>query len=263
MTQVGFVGAGRMGTPMVARLVGAGHQVTALGRTEETRAAIAGLGASAVATVADVVDGADVVVVCLFTDDQVSRLCLDGELVAMMVPGSSLVLHTTGSPKTAQIIASTHQHVDVIDAPVSGGPHDIAAGTVTLFAGGDDAAFERTRTVLASYADPILHTGPTGTGQIVKLVNNTLFAAQIALVAQGVRLGSRLGVDEEGLLNALVHGSAQSRVLSMVAAAGSTEKFVSAVGEFIGKDVEVVRETVAGLGGDLGELDRLVRTVTA
>lgn len=262
MTTVGFVGAGRMGAPMVARLVEAGHQVTVLGRTDEKRAAITELGASAVTTVADVVDGADVVVVCVFTDDQVRQLCLDGELVAAMAPGSALVVHTTGSPRTAQMIASKHPHVDVIDAPVSGGPHDIAAGTVTLFVGGDDAAFARTRPVLASYGDPILRAGATGAGQLVKLVNNTLFAAQIALVAEGVRLGSRLGVDEAPLLNALVHGSAQSRVLSMVAAAGSAEKFVSAVGEFITKDVEVVRDTVAGLGGDLGELDRLVRLVT-
>ncbi|MCZ0729773.1 NAD(P)-dependent oxidoreductase [Mycolicibacterium iranicum] len=262
MTHVGFVGVGRMGTPMVARLVGAGHQVTVLGRTEEKRTAITELGASAATTVADVVDGADVVAVCVFTDDQVRQLCLDGELVAMMAPGTSLVLHTTGSPRTAQTIASTHPHVDVIDAPVSGGPHDIAAGTVTLFVGGDDAALDRTQPVLASYGDPILRAGPTGAGQLVKLVNNTLFAAQIALVAEGVRLGSQLGVDEAPLLNALVHGSAQSRVLSMVAGAGSAEKFVSAVGEFITKDVTVVRDTVAGLGGDLGELDRLVRMVS-
>lgn len=263
MTRVGFVGAGRMGTPMVARLVGAGHQVRVLGRTEEKRAAITELGADAVANAEDVVDGADVVVVCVFTDDQVSRLCLDGGLVAAMTPGSSLVLHTTGSPTTARTIASKHTHVDVIDAPVSGGPHDIAAGAVTLFAGGAEEALARTRPVLASYGDPILHAGPTGAGQLVKLVNNTLFAAQIALVAEGVRLGSRFGVDEVPLLNALAHGSAQSRVLSMIAAAGSAEKFVSAVGEFIGKDITVVRDTVAGLGGDLGELDRLVSAVSA
>ncbi|MFB1297980.1 NAD(P)-dependent oxidoreductase [Mycobacterium sp. pW049] len=262
MTRVGVVGAGRMGTPMVARLVGAGHQVRVLGRTEAKRTAIAELGAHAVTDVEAVADAADVVIICVFTDDQVSELCLDGDLVAHMPRGSSLVLHTTGSPSTARAIASKHPHVDVIDAPVSGGPHDIAAGAVTLFAGGDEEALARTRPVLAAYGDPILHAGPTGAGQLVKLVNNTLFAAQIALVAEGVRLGSRLGVDEAPLLNALAHGSAQSRVLSMIAAAGSAEKFVSAVGEFIGKDVAVVRDTVAGLGGDLGELDRLVSAVT-
>lgn len=142
----------------------------------------------------------------------------------------------------------------------AGPPHDIAAGSVTLFVGGgSDDAVERVRPLLAAYGDPILHAGRTGSGQLVKLVNNTMFAAQIGLVAEGVQLGSRLGIDEGPLLNALTHGSAQSRVLSMIASAGgSVDAFISAVGEFIGKDVAVVRNTVAELGGDLGRLEALV-----
>ncbi|CAA0127737.1 3-hydroxyisobutyrate dehydrogenase [Mycolicibacterium vanbaalenii] len=255
---VGFVGAGRMGAPMVRRLVDAGHRVQALGRTAEKRAAVEELGARPVADTAAVADGADAVVVCVFTDEQVKRLCLDGDLVARMRPGATLVLHTTGSPRTAQTVAARFEHVEVIDAPVSGGPHDIAAGSVTLFVGGSDDAVAGVRPVLETYGDPILHAGPPGAGQLVKLVNNTMFAAQIGLVAEGVRLGSRLGVDEGPLLNALTHGSAQSRVLSMIASAGSADAFISAVGEFIGKDVAVVRNTVAELGGDLGKLEALV-----
>ncbi len=73
-----------------------------------------------------------------------------------------------------------------------------------------------------------------------------------------MRLGGRLGVEEGPLLAALTHGSAASRVLSMIASAGSADAFIAAVGEFIGKDVAVVRETVAELGGDLGRLEALV-----
>jgi 3-hydroxyisobutyrate dehydrogenase-like beta-hydroxyacid dehydrogenase len=258
MSRVGFVGAGRMGAPMVRRLADVGHDVRVLARSDEKRTAITDLGAEAVADTAAVADGADVVVVCVFTDDQVKAVCLDGDLAARMKAGAPLVLHTTGSPKTAQSIAARFKHIDVVDAPVSGGPHDIQAGHVTLFAGGSDHAVARVAPLLGAYADPILHAGPTGAGQLVKLVNNTLFAAQIGLVAEGVRLGARLGIDEKPLLNALTHGSAQSRVLSMIASAGSADAFISRVGEFIGKDVEVVRRTVAELGGDLGELQALV-----
>lgn len=250
-----------MGAPMVARLVDAGHEVTALGRTDEKRAAVAGIGARAVGDVAAMADGADAVVVCVFTDDQVKQLCLDGDLVIRMKHGSVLVLHTTGSPATAQSIAARFPHVGVVDAPVSGGPHDIAAGHVTLFVGGSDDAVARVRPVLAAYADPILHGGATGAGQLVKLVNNTLFAAQIGMVAEAVRLGRRLGVEEGPLLSALTHGSASSRVLSMIATAGSADAFVAAVGEFIGKDVAVVRAAIADLGGDLGTLETLVNAV--
>lgn len=258
---VGFVGAGRMGAPMISRLVAAGHEVRALGRTAEKRAAVAELGAAPVADVSAVAD-ADVVIVCVFTDDQVRELCLDGSLGTGMSAGSALVLHTTGSPRTAQAIAARCGHIDVVDAPVSGGPHDIAAGSVTLFAGGPAAAVARLAPVLGAYADPVLHAGETGSGQLVKLVNNTLFAAQIGAVAEGVRLGTRFGIAEGSLLNALTHGSAQSRVLNMIAAAGSAEAFISAVGEFIGKDVAVVRTTLAELGGDLGALDPMVTAAT-
>ncbi len=136
MTRVGFVGAGRMGGPMVRRLVEAGHDVRVLGRTPEKCSAIRELGAQAVTEPVAAAEGADAVIVCVFTDDEVKQVCLDGDLVAAMTPGAVLVIHTTGSPRTAEAIAA--RGIDVVDAPVSGGPHNIAAGRVTLFVGGED-----------------------------------------------------------------------------------------------------------------------------
>jgi 3-hydroxyisobutyrate dehydrogenase-like beta-hydroxyacid dehydrogenase len=261
--KLGFVGAGRMGAPMVQRLVAAGHEVGVLGRTDEKRSAIGDLGAEPASDLASVAGGADAVVVCVFTDEQVRRVCLDDGLLAAMEPGSILILHTTGSPNTARDLAVAAVDVGVVDAPLSGGPHDIAAGRVTLFVGGDDAVVTRIRPALSAYADPILHVGTTGAGQLVKLVNNALFAAQIGLVAEATRLGSRFDLDEGALLEALTHGSSQSRVLGMIAAAGSARAFIGAVGEFIGKDVAVVRQTVSDLGGDLGALETAINAATA
>ena len=258
--KIGFVGAGRMGAPMVRRLAEAGHTVAALGRDDEKRSAIAELGARPVTSLAEVTAGADAVIVCVFTDEQVRRVCLDDGLLAAMPSGSVLVLHTTGSPSTAEALAEAGRPggIAVVDAPVSGGPHDIAAGTVTVFAGGAEAAVQTVRPALSAYAEPVLHVGPTGSGQRVKLVNNTLFAAQIGIVAEAVRLAGRLGVDEATLLGALPHGSGTSRALTSIAAAGSADRFIAAVGEFVGKDVAVIRATVAELGGDLGMLDDAV-----
>ena len=104
----------------------------------------------------------------------------------------------------------------------------------------------------------ILQVGRTGAGQLVKLVNNTLFAAQIGLIAEGVRLGGRLGIDEPALLAALTHGSASSRALGHIARAGSAVNYIDTVGDFIGKDIAVVRKAVAELGGDLGALGDMV-----
>ncbi len=261
MSRVGFVGTGRMGAPMVRRLAEAGHEVRALGRTDEKRAAIGDLGATGVGTLAEVAAGAEVVVLCVFTDDQVNEICSDGGLLAMMEPEAVLVIHTTGSPRTARELAAAHPQIGVLDAPVSGGPHDIAAGHITLFVGGDGSALERARPILSSYGDPILHVGGLGSGQWVKLINNTLFATHLGVLREAAALGAEVGVDESGLLSAIAHGSGASKVGDIVGMRGSVQDFIDSVGEFIGKDVAVVRAIATEAGTDLGLLAPLLDTV--
>jgi 3-hydroxyisobutyrate dehydrogenase-like beta-hydroxyacid dehydrogenase len=258
--KVGCIGAGRMGRPMVARLAAAGHNVQALGRSAEQRRELEQLGANAVSQVAEAGAQADVVALCVFTDEQLRQVCLDGTLLPTMPSGSALVVHTTASPRTVEAIAAqaASYDVDVVDAPVSGGPQDIAAGKLTLFVGGADDALARVRPVLCCYGDPVLHVGPTGAGQKVKLVNNALFAGHIGLLAESIRLGELLGVPEPTLLAALPHASATSRALSLVAAGSSVASFVATRGEFLRKDIAVVRGTAAEFGGDLGVLNAVI-----
>lgn len=246
---------------MVARLVTAGHDVRALGRTAEKRSELEELGATAVGDAAEAGAQADVVMVCVFSEEQVRQVCLDSGLLTAMQSGSALVVHTTASPRTIEAVAARADGIDVVDAAVSGGPHDVAAGRLTLFVGGADEAVERVRPVLGCYGDPILHVGPGGVGQQVKLVNNALFAGQIGLLAESIRLGERLGVPESTLLAALAHGSATSRVLDLVAAAGSVSSFIDVAGEFVTKDVAVVRRISADLDGNLGTLDDVIAAI--
>ncbi|OBF00463.1 6-phosphogluconate dehydrogenase [Mycobacterium sp. 852002-10029_SCH5224772] len=246
---------------MVSRLVAAGHDVQAVGRTAEKRRELQQLGARVVKEAADAGAHADVVVLCVFTDEQVRQVCLDGALLPTMPSGSVLVVHTTASPSTIEAVAARADHVDVVDAAVSGGPHDIAAGRLTLFVGGADAPVERVRPLLGCYGDPVLHVGPAGAGQKVKLVNNALFAGQIGLLAEAIRLGERLGVPESTLLSALGHGSATSRVLNLVATGGSVASFIEVTGDFVGKDVAVVRDIAAELGSGLGALDDAITSI--
>jgi 3-hydroxyisobutyrate dehydrogenase-like beta-hydroxyacid dehydrogenase len=243
---------------MVDRLIGAGHEVRVLGRTPGQRDRLREAGATPVTQTTDVTEHADVVCVCVFSDDQVRAICLDGDLLAAMPEGSVLVLHTTGSPRTAQAIAGSQaakaRDIGVLDAPVSGGPHDIAAGRITLLVGGDQAHLDHAKPVLDAYGDPILHLGPLGSGQAVKLVNNALFAANIGLINAAARLGGQLGIDEKTLLNALQHGSSSSRALAGAAARGSAAGFATAIAEFLDKDVAVVTTVAAEFGTDLGVL---------
>jgi 3-hydroxyisobutyrate dehydrogenase-like beta-hydroxyacid dehydrogenase len=262
--RVGLIGAGRMGRPMMQRLIESGHEVSVLGRSAASRLALAGSGAAVLTDAAAVGANADVVLVCVFTDEQVRDVCLGTGLLATMPAGAVVVLHTTGSPRTAEAVAAAAAHlgVAVVDAPVSGGPHDIAVGTLTLFVGGDPDAVARIRPVLSSYGDPVLHVGSLGAGQAVKLVNNALFAAQLGLLADAVRLAGQLGVDEAVLLNALPHGSAAGRALAGAASRGSVAKFSEAVSGFLSKDVAEVRKAAGDLGADLGTLDAAIKAAT-
>ncbi|OCB28988.1 6-phosphogluconate dehydrogenase [Mycobacterium malmoense] len=246
---------------MVSRLVAAGHDVRVLGRTAEKRSDLERLGAEAVRDGVEAGAQADIVVLCVFSDEQVQQVCLRGGLLSAMPPGSALVVHTTASPKTIDALAARADGIDVVDAAVSGGPHDIAAGRLTLFVGGADDTVQRVRPVLRCYGDPVLHVGPTGAGQKVKLVNNALFAGHIGLLAEAVRLSERLGVPESTLLSALANGSASSRVLNLVAARGSVESFIEMTGEFVEKDVSVARDNARDLGSDLGVLDDVIRAI--
>ena len=146
----------------------------------------------------------------------------------------------------------------MVDAPVSGGPHDIEAGRITLFVGGDHDAVQRVRPVLAAYGEPILHTGQLGSGQWVKLLNNTLLVAQLGLLREAASFGARVGVDEAALISAVRQGSGASIAADLVASRESVQDFIDSVGEFLGKDVAVIRVVAAETGNDLGILENLL-----
>ena len=221
------------------------------------------LGASPVPDVADTATQADVVVVCVFTDEQVREVCLDGALLPAMAAGSGLVVHTTASPNTIEAIAARADDVDVVDAAVSGGParhrrrpaHAVRRRRRMT-------SVTRVRPVLTCYGDPVLHVGPRGAGQKVKLVNNALFAGHIGLLAEAVRLGERLGVPESTLLAALPHGSATSRVLAWSRPGLPSHSFIEMTGEFVAqRRGRRPRHRCSELGSDLGVLDDVIKAI--
>ena len=258
--KIGFIGAGRMGRPMVERLTASGHDVTVLARTPQARDAAEAAEWTWAETVAATVRDADAVFVVVLTDEQVRSVCLgpDGAIEAMK-PGATLVQHTTCDPATVELldaaavrVATERDGIAVLDAALSGGPHDVAAGTLTLWVGGDEAVLERMRPVLGAYASPVMSVGPPGNGQRVKLVNNALFVAQVGLAVDAVRLAGSLGIDEGAILAAVRHGSGGSRAFDVVARGGSVEAVAERLAGLMRKDVDVVREVARSSGADLG-----------
>jgi 3-hydroxyisobutyrate dehydrogenase-like beta-hydroxyacid dehydrogenase len=254
---VGIVGLGEMGMPMLRRLRAADVPMRVFARRPEVVDQAAALGGDPVSSLAELGAVSDVVIVCVYSDDQVRDVALGADgVVAHMRPGSVLVNHTTGRPSTGQALAdaASVQGVTVLDCALSGGPPAIEQGTLTLLVGGDAATLERVTPVLASYSDPILRVGEVGDGQKVKLLNNALFGAHVALVAQIERAAVGLDMDPALVLQALRECSGDSYALGAAIGTGSAATLVEVAGRFIRKDVAVCVEVADELGAELGSV---------
>jgi 3-hydroxyisobutyrate dehydrogenase-like beta-hydroxyacid dehydrogenase len=261
---VGLIGVGNMGMPVARRLVHAGYPINVFARRADVIEEARSVGANIVEPLARVGEVSDVVIVNVFSDEQLREVTLgDDGIVAQMRAGSTLVSHTTGRPSTIGEIAgiAAARGVHTLDAAMSGGPHDIEAGELTLLVGGDGDALEKIRPLLASYSDPILHVGEVGDGQKVKLLNNALFGAQVALVAHIERGAVDFALDPARVLPAIHACSGDSYALSTALMIGSAGRLVHAASRWIEKDVAVCTEVAVELGVDLESVLAVARQV--
>ncbi len=262
---VGFVGMGSMGAPMVERMVAAGHAVRVYARREESRSAAAALGATPVASAVEAADDADVMTVCVYTTEQLREVCLGpGGVIAAMKPGSTLLIHTTCPPGTmAELVASAEEgDIAVVDAPLDGRPSDVAAGAVRVLMGADTETRARIAPVVDAYAGTVIHVGEVGTGQRTKILNVLLTAAQVGLIADAARLAAQLGLDPAAALHAINQTGVTSRHLqSALTFDADPTAHAAMVHPFVTKDIRNYGDAFEGL--DLGLLGVVVRAYTA
>jgi 3-hydroxyisobutyrate dehydrogenase-like beta-hydroxyacid dehydrogenase len=241
---------------MVERLAAAGHELMVYARRAEVQAELAGLGVPHTTELAQVAAGADVVLVCVFSDAQLAEVA--GPLAAAMPDGAVFASHVTGRASVLRELAERFPAVAVVDAPVSGTAPNIRAGQLTVLLGGPPAARARTAQVVGAYGNPVIETGPLGSALAVKLVNNLLFAANTQLMAEAVRLGEALGVAPAELLAALKYMSGGSQAAER-AIGGTVDDFAARIGPFVRKDTAVCLEQAAEYGADPGLLIEVVR----
>ena len=217
MDRVGFIGLGTIGSAMAANIVRAGFPLTVWNRTPGRAPELADLGGSFAETPAAVAADSDVVVICVSDTPDVESVLFGPEGVATGAREGTLVIDCSsiapsGSWKFAERLDGLG--LAMVDAPVSGGSEGAQKATLTIFCGGDAAAVERARPVLAAMGRTITHVGPSGAGQAVKAVNQVILAGTYLGVAEGIVLAIRSGLDVAQVVEALGGGAAQSWVLA-------------------------------------------------
>lgn len=209
-----FIGLGVMGYPMAGYLRRAGHDVVVYNRTSmKAQQWCDEYGGSSVATPHAAAAAADVIFTCVGNDDDVREVILAGDgALAGAAPGSVIVDHTTASAVVAREInaLATEKSVGFLDAPLSGGQAGAENGQLTIMVGGDEDTFQQTMPVMDCYAKAITLIGPTGSGQLAKMVNQICIAGVVQGLAEGLHFAKRADLDVVKVIEAISRGAAQS-----------------------------------------------------
>ena len=215
--KVSFIGLGVMGGAMARHIAQAGHQLTIFNRTPARAAkwqeAHPGLAARVAASPAEAAEGADVVLTCVGTDDDLADVVL-GPLgvFSTLGKGAAFIDHTTVSARIARQIAveARDKEIHCVDAPVTGGQAGAEKGTLTLMCGGRPEAIEAARPIMEAYSTRIVHVGKAGAGQTTKMVNQIAFSGIIASLSEAMRFAQAAHLDLDKVYHAISGGAAQS-----------------------------------------------------
>jgi 3-hydroxyisobutyrate dehydrogenase len=204
--RIGFLGLGHMGTPMAQRLLDAGYPLTVYDHTAERAEQFARGRAQVARTPREAAERSDVLVLMLADDEAVREVVL-GEAGALAAAKQSAVLldMSTVSPEANRRLATAGRArgVEVLDAPVSGSVPQAQQGSLVIFVGGERGAFERCLPILQVMGQHVFHMGPSGAGNTMKLVVNTLLGVEMQAIAEALALGEKAGLERGTLLDVL------------------------------------------------------------
>ncbi len=213
--KVAFLGLGVMGGPMAGHLLKAGHEVRVWNRTASRAQAWqeAHPGGVTADSIHEAVAEADRVMTCVGNDDDLRSVVLGPQgALAAMKPGAVLIDHTTASAEVAREIAAAAAALGVgfIDAPVSGGQAGAVNGVLTVMCGGEPDTFAAAEPAIRAYARAVTLLGPSGSGQLAKMVNQICIAGLLQGLSEAVAFGQNAGLDMRQVLDVIGKGAAQS-----------------------------------------------------
>ena len=218
MVKLAFIGLGVMGGQMAKHLAAAGHELNVYNRTRaKSDAWVATHGGAAFDSPAEAASGAEAVITCVGTDDDLASVTLgrDGAFRAM-AKGTVFVDHTTVSAKIARQLAVEAKGLGVhsVDAPVTGGQAGAVNGTLTLMCGGTEKGIAAATPVMQAYSSRIVHVGPPGAGQTTKMVNQIAFAGILQSLSEAMRFAQAAELDLDRVFESISGGAAGSWQMS-------------------------------------------------
>nr|WP_276319579.1 NAD(P)-dependent oxidoreductase [Crenobacter cavernae] len=253
MDKIGFVGLGLMGQPMTRRLIEAGFDVTVWNRSPDKCAELVKTGATLAKSLGELVERVDVVMTCVSDTAAVEAVVFGENGVAEHgAPAKLLIDFSSIEPSTTRELAERLQAacgMHWVDAPVSGGTAGAENGTLVIMAGGREEDVERLRPLAAPLSQRLTRMGGVGAGQVTKVCNQLIVAANAMLIAEAVTLAEKSGVDASQLAPALAGGFADSKPFQILSP------------RMAAKDYEPVQWKVATLLKDLDNATKLAREV--
>ena len=247
--RVGFVGLGIMGGPMATNLMKAGFKLTVWNRTPARAEPLVEQGAALAQSPADVAAASEVTVSCVSDSPDVEAVALgDQGIIHGAPPGSIYIDCSTISPAVARSVADAMQQRDVamLDAPISGGDVGAKAGTLAIMVGGEAEAFDRCLPIFEAMGKTIVHVGPSGAGQVVKLCNQVAGALNLLAMAEAVTLSRQAGVDPVKMLEVVSAGAAGSWMLANLGPRAVEGDFAPGfMVELMQKDLRLIAETAS------------------
>lgn len=211
--KIGFIGLGAMGAPMAGRLAERNHELIVLDSNPAASTPLVERGATVAASPTEVADRAEIVFACLPTLASVRAVaCGPHGIAAGKAARIYVNLSTTGSPLSREVAAALAERgIATLDAPITGGPPKARAGSLTVMVSGPRTAFETVEPVLGAFATHTVYLGDApGAAQTMKLINNIMSAANLAIAAEAMVLGAKAGLDPEQMLAVLNNGSGQN-----------------------------------------------------
>ena len=248
-----FLGLGVMGYPMAGHLLAAGHDVRVWNRTRtKANAWAVEYKGQACETIESAVQGADFVLMCVGDDPDVYAVVEPA--VAVVQTGAIIVDHTTASAECARKCHSIakQKNIGFVDAPISGGEAGAVNGQLTIMCGGDAVDYDKARPIMDAYAKATKLMGPSGSGQLTKMVNQICIAGILQGLAEGVHFAQKAGLDIDEVVQAIGKGAAQSwQMDNRASTMGRDEYEFGFAVDWMRKDLGIALKTAEDVGANL------------